>query len=67
MSRHQLSGIAVTIAHFARAKWNQGLTSGIVSYQNGRTPAYLEFQALAILFHKRNGNKFTGKRIVFPD
>jgi hypothetical protein len=42
-------------------KRNQGITSGILSYQNGRTPAYLVFQAFAILFHKRNGNTFMGK------
>ena len=45
-------------------KWNQGITSGILHYQNGRTPAYLVFQAFAILFHKRNGNTFTGKHRV---
>eukprot|EP00534_Pseudo-nitzschia_fraudulenta_P018885 CAMPEP_0201275272 /NCGR_PEP_ID=MMETSP0853-20130426/52216_1 /ASSEMBLY_ACC=CAM_ASM_000640 /TAXON_ID=183588 /ORGANISM="Pseudo-nitzschia fraudulenta, Strain WWA7" /LENGTH=62 /DNA_ID=CAMNT_0047582879 /DNA_START=13 /DNA_END=198 /DNA_ORIENTATION=- len=62
MARHQLSGYAATTAHFNREtpmKRNRGIISGKLSYQNGRTPAYLVFQAFAILFHKRNGNTFT--------
>jgi len=65
ISRHQLSGPAVTTALSiweTRMKRNQGIISGKLSYQNGKTPAYLVFQAFAILFHKRNGNIATGKR-----
>lgn len=67
ISRHQLSGSAVTTALSnweTRMKRNQGIISGKLSYQNGKTPAYLVFQAFAILFHKRNGNIATGKELV---
>jgi len=57
IARHQLSGHATQAQQIPRdyfvkknqLKRNQGITSGILSYQNGITPAYLVFQAIAIL------------------
>jgi kynureninase len=65
-SRHQLSGHAITSTQFQMER-NQGIISGKLSYQNGKTPAYLVFQELAILFHKRNGNTTTGKSCILTN